>query len=81
MGTGKNPSGRAEEYLERRDTLLGWEVGIVSYKLGERYYCKIDNVSPGAAIARGEGATRAEAEAEALAQAKARLAQTRQFKV
>ncbi len=78
---GEATSACVEEYVEQREAILDWEVGIVSYKLGERYYCKIDNVSPGAAIARGEGTTREQARAQALAQAKDRLSRTRQFKV
>lgn len=73
------PSLRAEEYVKRQDKILEWDVAIVSYKLGQRYYCTIDNVSPGAAIARADGDTREQAEAEALAQAKERLARTRRF--
>ena len=43
---------RAEDYQRRREELAGWPVGIVSYKLGDRYVCEIDNVSPGARVAR-----------------------------
>ena len=68
---------RAEDYQRRREELAGWPVGIVSYRLGERFICEIDNVSPGARIARSEGASRQEAEASALAAAKRRLERTR----
>jgi hypothetical protein len=48
----------------------------VSYKLGERFICEIDNVSPGARVARAEGATREEAERAAMATAERRLGRT-----
>jgi hypothetical protein len=68
---------RAEDYQRRRQELAGWPVGIVSYKLDERFVCEIDNVSPGARVARAEGATREEAERAAIASAERRLAGTR----
>ena len=68
---------RAEAYQRRREELAGWPVGIASYRLGERFVCEIDNVSPGACLARAEGATREEAEGAAMAAAERRLAQTR----
>jgi hypothetical protein len=68
---------RTEDYQRRRDQLAGWPVGIVSYRLGDRYICEVDNVSPGARLARAEGATREEAEQQALEMAERRLARTR----
>ena len=68
---------RAEDYQRRRQELAGWPVGIVSYKLGDRFICEIDNVSPGAMIARGSGGTREAAESEALEKARRRLGRTR----
>jgi hypothetical protein len=68
---------RAEAYQRRREELAGWPVGIASYRLGERFVCEIDNVSPGARLARAEGATREEAEGAAMAAAERRLARTR----
>ncbi len=70
---------RAEDYRRRRDRLESWDIGIASYKLGGRYCCEVDNVSPGARLARGEGATREEAEAEALNKAREMLARTRVY--
>jgi hypothetical protein len=68
---------RAEDYQRRRQELAGWPVGIVSYKLGERFICEIDNVSPGARVARAEGSTREEAERAAMETAERRLGRTR----
>jgi hypothetical protein len=67
---------RAEDYQRRRQELAGWPVGIVSYKLGERFICEIDNVNPGARVARAEGATREEAERAAIESAERRLGRT-----
>jgi hypothetical protein len=53
---------RAEDYQRRRQELAGWPVGILSYKLNDRFICEIDNVSPGARVARAEGATREKTE-------------------
>jgi hypothetical protein len=67
---------RAEDYQRRRQELAGWPVGIVSYKLGDRFICEIDNASPGARVARAEGATREEAERIAMESAERRLGRT-----
>ncbi len=68
---------RAEEYTQRREKVGDFEINIVSYRLGDRYHCKVDNVSPGAVVARREGSTRAEAEQAAIAIARERVGQTR----
>ena len=70
---------KSEEFRERREELNGWRVNIVSYRIGDRFYCTIDNVDPGARFARAEGATREEAEAAALEKATRYLQQTRRF--
>jgi hypothetical protein len=70
---------KSEEFSERRDELNGWPINIVSYRVGDRYYCTIDNVDPGARFARAEGATREEAESTALERATRYLGQTRRF--
>jgi hypothetical protein len=48
----------------------------VSYKLGERFICEIDNVNPGARVARAEGSTREDAERTAIETAERRLTRT-----
>jgi hypothetical protein len=70
---------KAEHYLERRDEIDGWPINIVSYQIGDRYYCTIDNVDPGARFARAEGSTRDDAERAALEKARKYLGQTRRF--
>lgn len=72
---------KAEDYQERKVEVDGWEVNLSSYKLGETWHCKADNVSPGAGLARTTGATRAEAEEKALRRAQELLARTRRHAV
>jgi hypothetical protein len=70
-----------ENHAERRIDIHGWEVNLRSYQIGDTYYCKADNVSPGANIARSTGATREEAEQKAIAKATERLAATKRHSV
>jgi len=72
---------RVEEYGERSLQLAGWDVHLTTYKLGDVYHCKADNVSPGAALARTTGATRGEAESLAIERAEQLLAKTRRHAV
>jgi hypothetical protein len=64
---------RPEEYQERILPVPPFQVRIVSYRLGEEFHCSVDNVDPGAVVARSQGATRAEAEAKAVERATKRL--------
>ena len=64
---------RPEEYQERIQDASPFRVRIISYRLGNRFHCTVDNVDPGAVIARTHGSTRAEAESEALRRATTRL--------
>ena len=70
---------KAEEYAKRRQQVGEWPVEIETYKLGDVFYCTINNVDPGARFARAEGWTREEAESKALQKAERYLAQTRRF--
>ncbi|MCI0351169.1 MAG: hypothetical protein L0Z53_17235 [Acidobacteriales bacterium] len=68
---------KPEQYCETLMQVQGWPLRLISYRLGETFHCKADNVSPGALIARSTGATRDEAEAKALETASERLGRTR----
>jgi len=68
---------KAEDHSTRELELSGWQARLTSYKLGDTYHCSVDNVSPGAVIARTEGKTREEAENAAIEKATRYLAQTR----
>ncbi|MGA9365164.1 MAG: hypothetical protein WBW16_12435 [Bacteroidota bacterium] len=70
---------KPEEQHERKESLPPFEIHLLSYRLDKTYYCTVDNVDPGAVIARAKGATREEAEAKAIAKAKERILQTRIF--
>ena len=70
---------KAESYSTRNAELDGWAIVIESYSVGDRFYCTIDNVDPGARFARAEGATREEAERLAIEKAQKYLGQTRRF--
>ena len=63
-----------KNHQTRTESIGKWTVRIRSYQLGDAYICTVDNVSPGAVIARSTAATRVDAESEALAQAKAAMA-------
>lgn len=75
MGNVMEPSDHSERTLE----LAGWPVRLTTYKLGDTYHCTADNVSPGARIARTEGATKEEAEQKAIELAEKRLSRTRKM--
>ena len=68
---------RPENYSRRQLTLEGFPVRVVSYRLEDCYHATVDNVEPGARIARGEGPSREEAEQAALDDAARRLQKTR----
>jgi hypothetical protein len=70
---------KAEDYTERRDEIDGWPVNIVTYRIGDTYYCSIDNVDPGARFAGAGGATREEVERAAREKAQRYLRQTRRY--
>ena len=57
---------RAEHYRKEKKEVQGKTVNVTSYKIGERYFCHIDNVNPGVTIARTQGASREEAQQLAL---------------
>jgi len=65
------------EYSSRKDKLAGWPIRIQSYCVGKTWYAAVDNVDPGATVARAEGSSREEAETSAIAKARERLERTR----
>lgn len=67
---------KPEEYSEHVVDVDDWQVNLTSYKLGDVYHCKADNVSPGAWLARTSGATREEAEQKAFERARQLLSRT-----
>jgi hypothetical protein len=71
----------AQGYTRREQELSGWSILLETYRLGDKYFCTISNVDPGARVARAEGPTREEAERIALENAARWLGQTRRFTV
>lgn len=72
---------KPQNHSKRKIRVAGWDVNVTSYQLGGRYYCTVDNVSPGAWIARTEGGSREDAEQKALARAGELLGRTRKMPV
>jgi hypothetical protein len=71
----------SEHFKEHQIDVEGWPVKLTSYRVGEKYICQADNVSPGACLARFTGATLEEAETQAIAKAKHLLRKTRRQQV
>ena len=67
---------KPEQYSERKLEIKGWPVNVTSYKLGDQFYCKVDNVSPGAWLARTHAPTREDAEKQAVDRATKLLGRT-----
>jgi hypothetical protein len=67
---------QTEQFQERQLDVNGWQVRLTSYRIGDKYVCQADNVSPGACLARFSGATLEEAESQALSKAKHLLGKT-----
>ena len=66
-----------EDWHERRESFPPFQVHIVSYRIDGTYFCTVDNVDPGAVIARAKGSTQEEAEEKAVFRAQQRLGRTR----
>ena len=64
---------KAEEYKTERRTMGGVNIDVMTYKIGDRYYCHVANADPGATVARAEADTREQAEQLAMTKAKDRL--------
>lgn len=65
------------DYQERIEPAGDGKLRVISYKLGNVYICAVDNVDPGATLARAEGNTREEVEAKAVGKARAMVLKTR----
>jgi len=68
---------KVEEYSSRRQQVGRWKVHILSYKVGDQYFCTVDNDDPGATLSRRQGRTREETEKKAIKKAEEMLAKTR----
>ena len=64
---------RAEEYRSETRDVGGIQIRMTSYRIGDVYHCHIENVDPGATIARAEASTRDDALRQALSKVEGRL--------
>ncbi|GAB3652265.1 hypothetical protein GCM10028791_21740 [Echinicola sediminis] len=64
---------KAENYQTENETVNGFDLKIITYKIGNQFYCHIENKDPGAVIARAEGTDRNTAKELALTKASKRL--------
>ena len=71
----------ANEFQERQIELAGWPVRLTSYRVGDKYVCQADNVSPAACLARFSAPTLQEAESQAISKAQHLLSKTRRQQV
>lgn len=74
-------STQTQQFQERTVELNGWPVRLTSYRVGTRWVCQADNVSPGALLARFTGDSLAEAEASAISKATHLLDKTRRHQI
>ncbi len=72
---------KTEQFTERQIELNGWPVRLTSYKVGNKYVCQADNVSPGACLARFSADSAEEAETNAISKAKHLLGKTKRHEV
>ena len=71
---------KPEDYSQRKTTLAGWPVTIVTYRLEGVYRTTIDNTDPGAWVVKAQGKTREESEAQALKEAEALMEKVKKNK-
>jgi hypothetical protein len=69
------------DYSERIVEHEGWQVRLTTYKLGDTWHTKADNVSPGACLTRSTASSKQEAENQALEKARRLLGRTRRIPV
>ncbi len=72
---------KSEGFQERQIELNGWPVKLTSYRVGDKYICQADNVSPGACLARFSAGNPEEAEAQAISKARHLLGKTKRHDV
>ncbi len=72
---------KTEHFQERQLELNGWPVRLTSYKVGSKFVCQADNVSPGACLARFSADSAEEAESNAISKARHLLGKTQRHEV
>lgn len=72
---------KSTDFKERQLEIDGWPVKLTSYRIGDKYVCQADDVSPGACLARFSAATPEEAESQAISKARHLLSKTRRREI
>jgi len=67
---------KVEQYSVRHLDVDGWPLDVTSWRLGEMWHAKADNVSPGATLARTTALSKEEAEQKVIARACEMLSRT-----
>lgn len=68
---------KPEEYATRIEHVGAWQYRVTTYRLDDAYVCAVDNVDPGATLARVKAASLEEAVAQATSKARHMLEKTR----
>ncbi len=61
------------EYTERWEAVAPFRMHVTTYRIDATWYCTVDDVDPGAVIARSKAPSREEAEHKATARARMRM--------
>lgn len=77
----QKPGLQSAHFEEREIDIDGWPVKLTSYRVGDKYVCQADNVSPGAVLARFSADTAEEAESQALSKARHMLGKTKRREI
>jgi len=71
----------AQGFHEWQIEIDGWPVKLTSYRIGDKFVCQADNVSPGACLARFSAATPEEAESQTISKARHLLSKTKRREI
>ncbi len=64
---------KSQNFQDKSLVIGDVQLKVMSYQVGDKFYCNISNLDPGATIARAEGRSEEEAYETAVAKVKARL--------
>ena len=71
-----NSTVNSNQFEERQIEIEGWPVKLTSYRVGNKFICQADNVSPGACLARFSSESAQHAESQAISKARHLLSKT-----
>ena len=67
----------AEQYETYSSELCGFNINVTTYKIDTQFYCIVDNVDPGAQVAKAKAPTKDAAIEKALKDSEEKLSNTR----